>query len=317
MEAWLEVELAATDAWAAEGVVPAEAASGLSRAARRSRSRRSRSASGRPDTTSPPSSTSSPRSIGEEGRWLHYGLTSSDVLDTALALQLTRGGRDHRAGARRPTATRWSPGRGVRRDALRRAHPRRPRRAHHLRPAAGGLRLRGGPQPAAPRRCIRAGGGRQALGRRRHLRVGPAGDRGAGDGRARPRGGGRLDPGRAARPPRRACWRAIAIAGAGLERFATEIRNLQRTEVREVEEPFGSGQKGSSAMPHKRNPILAERICGLARVLRGYSQVGPRERRPLARARHLPLRRRAGGPARRDDRDSTTCSTSPPASSRA
>ena len=66
----------------------------------------------------------------------------------------------------------------------------------------------------------------------------------------------------------------IAIAGAGLERFATEIRNLQRTEVREVEEPFGAGQKGSSAMPHKRNPILAERICGLARVLRGYAQAG-------------------------------------------
>src|SRR4029077_13694183 len=66
----------------------------------------------------------------------------------------------------------------------------------------------------------------------------------------------------------------IAIAGAGLERFGTEIRNLQRTEVREVEEPFGAGQKGSSAMPHKRNPILAERISGLARVLRGYSQVG-------------------------------------------
>jgi adenylosuccinate lyase len=66
----------------------------------------------------------------------------------------------------------------------------------------------------------------------------------------------------------------IAIAGAGLERFGTEIRNLQRTEVREVEEPFGAGQKGSSAMPHKRNPILAERLCGLARVLRGYSQVG-------------------------------------------
>ena len=66
----------------------------------------------------------------------------------------------------------------------------------------------------------------------------------------------------------------IAIAGAGLERFGTEIRNLQRTEVREVEEPFGAGQKGSSAMPHKRNPILAERLTGLARVLRGYSQVG-------------------------------------------
>ena len=67
---------------------------------------------------------------------------------------------------------------------------------------------------------------------------------------------------------------AIALAGAGLERFATEVRNLQRTEVNEVNEPFGAGQKGSSAMPHKRNPILAERITGLARVLRGYAQAG-------------------------------------------
>ena len=67
---------------------------------------------------------------------------------------------------------------------------------------------------------------------------------------------------------------AIALAGAGLERFAQEIRHLQRTEVREVEEPFRAGQKGSSAMPHKRNPIVSERICGLARVLRGYAQAG-------------------------------------------
>src|SRR4029450_1371943 len=65
------------------------------------------------------------------------------------------------------------------------------------------------------------------------------------------------------------------LAGAGLERFATEIRHLQRTEVREVEEPFRTGaQKGSSAMPHKRNPIACERITGLARVLRGYAQAG-------------------------------------------
>ena len=67
---------------------------------------------------------------------------------------------------------------------------------------------------------------------------------------------------------------AIALAGAGLERFATELRNLQRTEIREAEEPFGKGQKGSSAMPHKRNPITSERITGLARVLRGYAQTG-------------------------------------------
>jgi adenylosuccinate lyase len=67
---------------------------------------------------------------------------------------------------------------------------------------------------------------------------------------------------------------AIAIAGAGLERFATEVRGLQKTEVREVEEPFAAGQKGSSAMPHKRNPIRTERVTGLARVLRGYAQAG-------------------------------------------
>src|SRR6202046_5518527 len=67
---------------------------------------------------------------------------------------------------------------------------------------------------------------------------------------------------------------AVARAGAGLERFATEIRHLQRTEVREVEEPFRAGQKGSSAMAHKRNPIKSEQISGLARVLRGNAQAG-------------------------------------------
>jgi adenylosuccinate lyase len=67
---------------------------------------------------------------------------------------------------------------------------------------------------------------------------------------------------------------AIALAGAGLERIATEVRHLQRTEVREVQEPFRAGQKGSSAMPHKRNPIKSEQISGLARVLRANAQAG-------------------------------------------
>ncbi|MGH3066860.1 MAG: lyase family protein, partial [Gaiellaceae bacterium] len=67
---------------------------------------------------------------------------------------------------------------------------------------------------------------------------------------------------------------ALAVAAASLEKFALEVRHLARTEVREVEEPFGQGQKGSSAMPHKRNPIVSERICGLARVVRGYAVVG-------------------------------------------
>ena len=95
---------------------------------------------------------------------------------------------------------------------------------------------------------------------------------------------------------------AIALAGAGLERFATEVRNLQRTEVREVEEPFGKGQKGSSAMPHKRNPITTERITGLARVLRGYAQAGL-ENVALWHERDISHSgRRAGDPPRRDDR---------------
>jgi len=67
---------------------------------------------------------------------------------------------------------------------------------------------------------------------------------------------------------------AIALAGAGLERLGTEVRHLQRTEVREVEEPFRPGQKGSSAMPHKRNPIVSERLTGISRLLRGYAQAG-------------------------------------------
>ncbi|MCP4646598.1 MAG: hypothetical protein GY852_02535 [bacterium] len=67
---------------------------------------------------------------------------------------------------------------------------------------------------------------------------------------------------------------ALASIGGAMERFATECRHLQRTEVGEVEERFGKGQKGSSAMPHKRNPIVGERLCGLARLLRGYLQVG-------------------------------------------
>ena len=75
---------------------------------------------------------------------------------------------------------------------------------------------------------------------------------------------------------------ALALAATSLDRFATEIRHLARTEVREVEEPFGKGMKGSSAMPHKRNPKVAERICGLARVVRANSHGRARERAALA-----------------------------------
>jgi adenylosuccinate lyase len=79
---------------------------------------------------------------------------------------------------------------------------------------------------------------------------------------------------------------AIAIIGGTLERLATEVRNLQHTEIAEVMEPFRAGQKGSSAMPHKRNPILSERIAGLARLLRGYAQTGL-ENQPLWHERDI------------------------------
>ncbi len=94
---------------------------------------------------------------------------------------------------------------------------------------------------------------------------------------------------------------AIAIMGGSLERFATEIRNLQHTEIGEVQEPFRPGQKGSVAMPHKRNPILSERIAGLARLLRGYAQTGL-EDQPLWHERDISHSLGgAGRAARRDD----------------
>ena len=173
LETWLEVELAVTDAWATRGSSRPRTPR---RAARRprSRSRRSTSASGRPTTTSPPSSTSSRSRSASTGRWIHYGLTSSDVLDTALALQLREAGEIVVEGARAYRDALIAKAREHADDALRRAHPRRPRRADDLRPAAGGLRLRGGPQPGPARRRLRAGRGRQALGRGRHLRLAAA-----------------------------------------------------------------------------------------------------------------------------------------------
>ena len=101
-------------------------------------------------------------------------------------------------------------------------------------------------------------------------------------------------PGRAARPPRRVGQRAGA-ARLACDQIAVELRHLARTEVREVEEEFGEGQKGSSAMPHKRNPWRLENVSGLARVLRGYALGGAREPGALARARHQQLLGRARG----------------------
>ena len=146
------------------------------------------------------------------------------------------------------------------------------------------------------------------LGRGRHLLGDLAGLRGAGAARG---WGCEREPVSTqvvARDRHAELLQAIALAGAGLERFATELRHLARTEVGEVREPFARGQKGSSSMPHKRNPIKSEQVAGLARVLRGNALGRARERRPVARARHLALVGRADHPARLDDACSTTCS---------
>ena len=268
----------------------------------RSRSRRSRSASGSPTTTSPRSSTWSPRRSASEGRWIHYGLTSSDVLDTALALQLREAGEILVGGARAYRDALVARALRAPRHALRRAHPRRPRRADHLRPAARRLRLRGRPQPRAGSSDAfeQAAVGKLSGAVGTYASVPPAVEARVME-RARPARRGRLDPGRAARPPRRAARARSRSPAPGWS--ASRPRSATSSGPR-------CARSRSRSAPARRAPrrcrTSATRsspsgVTGLARVLRGYAQAGDRERRPLARARHLPLRRRAGDPARRDD----------------
>jgi len=272
LESWLEVELAATEAWAAEGVVPEEAA----REARERAAFTVEAVDEREKVTDHDVAAFVDvvaASVGEHGRWIHYGLTSSDVLDTALALQLRRAGEVVLASA------------CAYRDALvERALEHRDTlcvgRTHgvHAEPTTFGLRLAGFAFEADRNLDrLEEAFAQLAIGKLSgavgtYASVPPAVEARV----MQKLGLGREDVATQVVPRDRHAelLAAIAIAGSGLERFATEVRNLQKTEVREVEEPFAAGQKGSSAMPHKRNPIRTERITGLARVLRGYSQAG-------------------------------------------
>lgn len=211
--------------------------------------------------------------VGEEGRYLHLGLTSSDVVDTALALQCRAAG-DLVLGEI---------------DALVALLARRARehattvmmgRTHsvHAEPITFGLKLGTWAfELARDRRRIALAADDLAVGKLSgpvgtYSQLGPdieaevMAELGLG-----------VDPisTQIVQRDRHAAFlAAIAVCGGSLERFATEVRNLQHTEIGEVQEPFRGGQKGSSAMPHKRNPITAERISGLARVLRGYALAG-------------------------------------------
>jgi adenylosuccinate lyase len=268
---WLRVELASTDALADLGQVPPEAARLLREHAHFSVDRiqqierevkhdviafttavsESMSAAGHPDAS----------------RWLHYGLTSNDIVDTAQALLMQEASAIIASGIDSQLAV-------LKRRALEFKDTVQIGRTHgvHAEPITFGLKIalwydelrRNRLRFAAAREDLRVGKISGAVGTFGH--IGP-------DAEARICERLNLRPADIAsqvisRDRHAAFLATLALIAATLEKIALEIRHLQRTEVREAEEPFGEGQKGSSSMPHKRNPITCEQICGLARVIR-------------------------------------------------
>jgi adenylosuccinate lyase len=274
LELWLEVELAALDAWAELGAVPAEDVQRI----------RAEAAPPTPERVAEIERLTNhdlaafvdavAERLDEAGRrWLHYGLTSSDVIDTALSLQIREAGVLLLAEIGRSLAA-----------VVARAEEHRTTltigRTHgvHAEPTTFGLKLAGW--------AFELDRGRRRLARAlEELRVGKlsgaVGTYAATDPELERIACERLglEPAPVStqilqRDRHAELLAALAVLACSLDRFALEIRHLARTEVREVEEPFGRGQKGSSAMPHKRNPVTAERICGLARVVRAAALVG-------------------------------------------
>ena len=265
-ETWLEVELAATDALAERGVVPAEDARTL-----RARAGFDIDRIEEIEQTTQHDviafTTAVAERVGPAARWLHFGLTSSDVLDTALALQMRQACdlvlRDIDA-LREAIAVRAAEHR--RTAMIGRTH------GVHAEPMTFGLKLalwyaemgRARDRVTAAREAIAVGKVSGAVGTFAHLDP-------AIEAAVCQRLGLRPAPvsSQVIQRDRHAeLLAALAITAASLEKFALEIRGLQKTEIGEVEEPFGKGQKGSSAMPHKRNPIGCEQITGLARLVR-------------------------------------------------
>jgi adenylosuccinate lyase len=270
---WLEVELAALDGWASVGAVPEEAAREIRARAEAPTAERVAEIEERTqhDVAAFVDAVAEP--LGPVGRWFHYGLTSSDVLDTALSLQIREAGALILEGIERALAA-------VLEQAERHRKTLMMGRTHgvHAEPTTFGLKLAGWAWELDRDRTrveralegLRVGKLSGAVGT--YSAIDPEVERLACE-----RLG--LEPAPSStqilqRDRHAELLGALAVTAASLEKFALEIRHLARTEVREVEEPFGRGQKGSSAMPHKRNPIVAERICGLARVVRGAALVG-------------------------------------------
>jgi adenylosuccinate lyase len=268
-DAWLRVELAVCEVYARRGLIPADALGRIKARARISAERIDEiEATTRHDVIA--FLTNLEESLGADSRYVHMGMTSSDVLDTALALQLQQAselllaGLDRFRGAVRTLAI-------THKDTLcvGRTH------GIHAEPMTFGLKAavwyteagRNLERLRRAREAVRAGKISGAVGTFAHiepeveeevcrlLRL-----------EAAPVSTQILQRDRHAE-----FCATLAIVAASLEKVALEIRSLQRTEIQEVEEPFAEGQKGSSAMPHKRNPVSCEQVCGLARVVRSNS----------------------------------------------
>jgi adenylosuccinate lyase len=271
MHGWMQIEVLAAEAMAQIGVVPSSAIEQIRQKARfdveRVKEIEQRT---RHDVVAFLENLA--ESIGEPARWLHYGMTSSDVLDTGLALQLRAAADILIEDTSRLLGV-------IKNRALEHRNTRMMGRTHgvHAEPITFGAKLavwafetrRNLDRLLRAREIISVGKLSGAVGV--YASIDPFVEKYVCDQLG-------LKPAEASsqiiqRDRHAEYMSALAISASSLEKFATEIRGLQRTEVCEAEEPFREGQTGSSAMPHKRNPIICERVCGLARVIRANSQV--------------------------------------------
>ena len=265
---WLEVEMAVCDAWSELGVIPREAVPKIKLAKCNLKRMEEILKETHHDMTAFLGSVA--ESLGDESRFIHLGLTSSDVIDTALSLQLIEAAEILTQDIKNLISV-------LAKRAMEHKYTVMIGRTHgvHAEPTSFGLKLalwteemrRNLQRLAEAKRVIAVGKISGAVGTYAtvspeieekacaKLRLAPA-----------PVSSQILQRDRHAQ-----FITTLAIISSSLEKFATEIRALQKTETREVEEPFSAGQTGSSAMPHKRNPELCERICGLARLVRGYA----------------------------------------------
>lgn len=265
---WLEVEIAVCDAWAELGVIPREAVPKIKMARCNMKRMEEILKETHHDMTAFLGSVS--ESLGDESRFVHLGLTSSDVMDTALSLQMVEAAELLNDDIKELISV-------VAQKAMEHKYTPMVGRTHgvHAEPVSFGLKLalwveemrRQQYRLSEAKKMIAVGKISGAVGTYAtlspeleekacaKLKLTPA-----------PVSNQVLQRDRHAQ-----FVTTLALITSSLEKFATEIRSLQKTEVREVEEPFSAGQTGSSAMPHKRNPELCERVCGLARLVRGYA----------------------------------------------